>query len=125
VSIAHGQTIPLQGTTANATDKFMGAAAKGNCGVGNFTGPDLIYAVTPTASGMLTASLDASYANSYVHVRTKCTGNMVSDEIACEYSTTPGTDTTTFAVTSGTTYYVAADSWMNMSGTFTLTLSLN
>jgi hypothetical protein len=112
------------GSTVGDSDKFTGDANVGNCVQGNYPGPDAVYAVAPTASGMLTASLNTSYASPFIHVRTVCPG-ATSNEIACGYSNSPGTTSVTFPVTSGQTYYVAADSWANMSGSFTLTLSLN
>ena len=125
-SVSPGTNLVITGDTTGASDKFMaGQGGVGNCmNPLNAPGSDLVYAVTPTASGKLTAALDATYDHAVVRVTTKCPG-AGSDEIACQYNTGAGTATTPqIDVTSGTTYYVVADSWMSKAGTFTLTLTL-
>lgn len=123
VPIAKGQTIIITDTTIGADDTFTDAANKGNCNPNNYPGADLVYAVTPTANGMLTATIDADYGNAYVHARTSCPGN-TGNEIACQYINGPGTVSTKFGVNANSTYYVVVDSWQSKSGGFTLTLTL-
>jgi hypothetical protein len=124
-TVSKGTPLVVMGNTSGASDKFMTAATIGNCiGGATLFGPDLVYAVTPTASGMLTASLNANYTRPWLHVRTSCPGTP-ADEISCEYGQNAGTlMAPTVAVTGGSTYYVVADSWQNGSGTFTLTVTL-
>ena len=113
----------INGNTSGATDKFQSGGGLGNCVSGSFLGPDRVYAVTPSASGMLTTALTTKYNLGFVHTRTACPG-VLADEVACEYSFQPGTSTITFPVTGGTTYYVIADGGQNQGGTFTLKLTL-
>ena len=95
-----------------------------------YAGPDLVYAVTPSDSGTLSVTLDATYADWQLNVRTKCAGNTPSDEVACVWGNNPGTSVNnpynlSVLVAQGTTYYVVANSWAGaFFGPFTLTLSL-
>ena len=119
--------ITLQGDTTGASDKFVddqSGLPGSDCLGGSYAGPDRVYAVTPSASGTLTATLTATYAAPYIHVRTACPG-IPSDEVACQWSDSEP-NTVTLAVTSGTTYYVVADGWGggDVGGSFTLALSL-
>ena len=124
IHLSLGETIQLKGTTAGASDKFIGSRTGiGNCGGANYTGPDLIYAVVSDMAGMVTAELDATYSQSFVRVRPGCP-SAKNEEIRCDYIGGTGKTMITFAVTAGTTYHVAADSWSDESGPFTLTLSL-
>lgn len=77
----------------------------------------------PSANGTLTVTLDSKYTNSYVHVRSECPGTP-AQQVGCYYRMTAGTSQISFAVMADTTYYVAADSFSNSSGAFTLTLTL-
>jgi hypothetical protein len=130
VSVAPGQTVSIQGDTTGATDEFTGTANLGNCNGKLVRSPDLVYAVTPGASGTLNAGMDPMNTSTYVYplirIRTECPGTAV-DEIACEAGTKRSVATTA-TVTGGTTYYVVADGWdpegQTVSGPFTLTLSL-
>jgi hypothetical protein len=95
-----------------------------------YNGPDLVYAVTPTATGTLSVTLDASYNAWHLNVRTKCAGNTLSDDIACLWGDYAGNSATNpytlnLLVAQGTTYYVFANSWdPNFFGPFSLYLSL-
>lgn len=138
VSVKPGLTFPLiVGNTTGASDKITGS--KGNypgctncdCMMSTtYTGPDLVYAVTPSASGTLSVTLDATYSDWQLNVRTKCAGNTPSDEVACVWGYDPGSTAAnpndlSFPVIQGTTYYVFANSWDGVSvGQFTLELSL-
>jgi cysteine-rich repeat protein len=123
IDLSAGSSVVIQGNTNSASDKFSGPSGVGACGNLNYTGSDLIYVVVPGGDGTLKASLQASYANPYVHIRTSCPGTK-ADEIACEYTFGPGTSTANVPVKGGVAYYVAADSWKNQAGDFTLTLAL-
>jgi uncharacterized protein YraI len=80
--------------------------------------PDLVYAVTPTTSGMMTAEVAGSGPDWSIQVRPACPGSS-TDEVACMHGL--ASVTVTFAGTAGTTYYIAV---AGESGAFTLTLSL-
>ena len=124
VSITKGTDVNLAGTTVGASDKFT-TASGGMCQTNTYVGADLIYAVVPTTSGMLTATLITTYNNPLLHVRTACPGQTNSD-VACSYGNSTGNQVVVkLAVNAGTTYYVAADSWGNTTGGFTLLLALN
>ena len=87
--------------------------------------PDLVYAVTTTLSGMLTASATASgtgFIGLELQVRPACPG-AATTETACKEGLTTGSGTSlAFAVTAGSTYYV--DVQLSTPGSFTLTLTL-
>jgi cysteine-rich repeat protein len=126
IHLVKGQPVTIMDDTTGASDKFDDApSGKGNCVDigGPYPGPDLIYAVIPDSDGMLTARLDATYDDLYVHVRTACPGSK-SDEIACQYRDNPGATQTTFPVKANITYFVAADGYNNDFGAFTLELTL-
>lgn len=119
-----GDLVMLAGDTTGATDKFVGSTpGVGNCMNGPWSGPDWIYALTPKVSGILNVDLTTTYANPFIHLRTQCPG-MVGDEVACQYGSASGKISTSLAVNANTTYFIAADSWNNNAGKFTLTLSL-
>ena len=125
ISLVAGQMLTINDSTNNASDKFVGSPSIGNCNQSTtWPGSDLVYAVTPATSGMLTASLTAAYSNNVVHVRPSCPGAS-QDDLDCHYGLAGGvTDTIHVTVSAGVTYYVAADSWQNQSGSFKLTLQL-
>jgi len=122
-----GQSVTINDTTTGAADDFQGSSSQ-SAGIcidnPNANGPDLIYAVTPSADGTITATLFAAYNKSFVRVRTACPGT-TADERACYYTSgSNGTTMITFGVTGGSTYYVAADSYGGSFGGFSLTLGL-
>lgn len=124
IQLLKGEPVVISGSTVSATDKFVGSSAGvGNCMTGNWAGSDLVYAVTPSVSGTLSMSLDASYGSPFLHVRLQCPGTK-NEEIACRYATAAGVISDTVSVQAGTTYYVAVDSWNNNSGSFKLTLAI-
>jgi hypothetical protein len=115
------------GDTSTATgDNFTDTAGGvGNCQANTWPGNDLVYAVTPATTGMLTVTMNATYLSGLLHVRTACPGT-ASTEIACDFSGTPGNlPQAKFMVTGGTPYYVVADSYGGRAGMFTLTFMLN
>ncbi len=129
--VCPGTSIPLgpgtftinDDTSTSTTDNVNTAGGPGTgCPAGAYPGVDLVYAVTPTQSGTITAKLTATYANHYVHVRSDCPGVV---DIACAYDGAANTtDTVTFAATQGTVYIVIVDSWQSQAGPFTLTLTM-
>lgn len=128
VSIALGETLPFMGNTTGASDKFMGVMnGVGNCFIGNMQtkGPDWVYEVIPSDTGTLVITLTADFPNADIQVRTACPGTIL-DIVACDYNANKGMPiTATVSVVAGMKYYVAADGYMNTSGSFALTLTLN
>jgi len=125
ISINTGDMLVIQGDTTGASDEFQSAmgGTPGNCPGGPGLGPDVVYAVTPSANGKLTVSLDATFSHAWVNVRTQCPGT-TQDQVACYFGIGAGPFSVQFDVTSGVTYYVAPDSWQNNWGQFTLKLSM-
>jgi hypothetical protein len=111
----------IQGDTAGASDKVNDVPNLGNCGGKWPGGPDLVYAVTPSASGTLSANLTTNITSAWLHLRKTCS-NTKGDEIACDHG--GNTASWMYSVNGGTTYYVVVDSWQGASSMFTLTLSL-
>lgn len=109
-----------------ASDKYKSAGSGipgSNCGPGNWNGPDSIYQIIPDAKGTLTATLDADYDDPFLRIRSACPGG-TNEEVACQYRNGQGIPTFMFGVVKNGDYFLAADTWNNKSGTFTLTLSL-
>lgn len=138
VNIDPGETLPLiHGDTTGATDKFKEVSGNypscaNNCDCvsdPSYNGRDLVYAVTPSASGTLSVTLDATYADWQLNVRTKCDDNP-ANEVGCVWGNNPGSSAAnpnnlSVFVAQGTTYYVVANSWNGaFFGPFTLQLSL-
>lgn len=114
----------VTGDTAGATQKFAGNASVGNCYAGNHPGPDLVYAVQPSASGTLSVTFTPTYDDGMVHVRTSCPGS-VMDEVGCHAGNAPNmAQSLSLQVKNGATYYVAAGTYAGTSGPFTLMFSL-
>ncbi|MFO0617656.1 MAG: DUF4215 domain-containing protein [Polyangiaceae bacterium] len=97
-------------------------------------GPDRVYAVTPTASGYLTATLPRSFANfdSTLWVSTTCGGGTTQDLLCADSydaqtnQALDGGEIISLRVQAGTTYYVYVDSFgMNGAGNYSLDLDLS
>jgi hypothetical protein len=115
--------VTIMASTATASDKFKTGYNVGSCSTGTYSGPDLIYAVTPTTSGLLTATLSSTFGAPAVEMREAC--DDTSPEIACAAQAPAGAVTFTYTVVANKTYYVIVDSWQNKSGDFALALFLN
>jgi cysteine-rich repeat protein len=74
--------------------------------------PDRVYAVTTHDSGTLVVNANAQFKNVMIVVRTSC--DMPESQAFCAntngaVTTLPAKETLSFAVTKGTTYYIAVD----------------
>jgi cysteine-rich repeat protein len=115
--------LTITDTTTGAADDAHQTTGQGACVACYWMGPDLIYAVTPTLGGQLSAELQATYGNHYLVVRSSCPDG---GDLDCAYSQNANnTDSVTSDVTAGQTVYVIVDSYQGTDGAFTLQLSLN
>lgn len=120
-----GQAITITNTTVGASDKFAGSmgGVPGNCIDGNWTGPDLIYQVIPSADATLDIIAEVMYPESYVHVRSQCPGSK-DDTLACQFRMQTGNVLLSFSVLKNVPYFLAVDSFNDRSGSFKLILTL-
>ncbi len=125
IHLAKGMPVTVNGDTTGATDKLSQSpgGVAGNCMMGNWYGPDWVYAVMPEMSGSLNIALNTVYDNPMIHVRTACGGTKM-DEVGCQVSFDPGALSLMMPVSAGQTYFVAADAWNGKFGQFTMTLTL-
>ncbi|MBL8743011.1 MAG: DUF4215 domain-containing protein [Myxococcales bacterium] len=115
--VAPGPGITLGGDTSVATDQYIGS-----CGG---DAPEIVYAFTATATGVMTVEMLAinNDLDPVLYVKTDCEG---SATIACADSTFEGgAEEVTFSVTAGTTYYVFADGYFGTAGEFLLAGTLS
>lgn len=109
------EPIVISGTTSTATDD---SSLDCGAGGGSGAGPDVVVAVTPNATGRLTAVLEGTFTK-VVYIRPGCTDAHVDCEIN-DMDSTAGAD-----VTMGTTYYVFVDGeTVDDHGLFKLSLTL-
>jgi cysteine-rich repeat protein len=117
-------TLIISDNTGVGADNAKDTPSLGNCNANTWPGKDLVYAVTPTQAGTLTATMKTEYDANLLHVRKQCPGG-VADEMACHYETSKNnSNTVSVSVMAGETYYVFPDSYASQSGKFTLTLQL-
>lgn len=118
------EAVVISSTTENAFDDVQRSVVL-PCALADRFGPDVIYAVTPTAPGLLTATMVAEFDTHYLHIRTDCPG-MDSSEIACDFGyMTSKPDIATIPLQVGMVYFVIADGHANAGGKFTLSLVLS
>lgn len=115
VQLQPGVPVSPQGDTTSATDSVTNVGCSSNA---TWYGNDHMYAFRPLADGTVTVTLNASFQDFQLHARTSCPGNSHLD---CAYTT----NTISFDVTPGNTYWVFVDSWQSTSGTYTVTVELN
>jgi len=110
-------TFVIKGDTSNATNDT------GALPCGGSTSKDVVYAVTPAQSGMMTATVTANGFAALVYARTACPGTE-GQNIACSMGAMPAT--ITFPVQGGQVVYVFVDGYGGgaQNGPFTLTLQL-
>src|SRR5262249_42605607 len=109
--------IVLTGDTTGASDD----TGQTPCGGGS--SGDLVYAIMPSPSGIMTAPLDGPFST-LLYARDACPG---SDNDNLECSDTHMPSIMTLSVTAGTPYYLFVDGFGGQTeeGPFTLTLELN
>jgi cysteine-rich repeat protein len=127
--ICPGMAIHLWGTTplafAGTTNLFpLTYRAKAACGGSTgTTGSDRVYAITPHTAGMLEAKTSNATFDQLLYARSDCATE--ASELGCANAVSgSGGETLTFAVVSGTTYYLVVDGATNTTGNFTLTLTV-
>lgn len=118
LNVGKGVDVGVTGDTSKSQDLDFGS-----CGGG--ASPEVVYAVTPDATGQLTVSIQGvGGTDPVLYVRSgDCAAGA---ELACADSTAAGgTETVTFAVTAGTTYWVFADGVVGAAGGYSMTLHLS
>jgi cysteine-rich repeat protein len=123
-----GSTLTIAGDTTAANLSYAtatGVLCGTSSGIGG-TAPDRVYALVAHKTGMMKVDIDANY-NAIVYVRgAPCaTGAQLACAAAVGASTVPQTETVSFGVTDGQTYYVVVDGAgstdsVKYRGTFTL-----
>lgn len=116
--VAPGPGITLGGNTADAASDYIGSC-------GGDESPEIVYAFTATASGVMTVEMLAinNDLDPVLYVKTDCEG---SATLVCADSTFQGgAEELTFAVSGGTTYYVFADGYFGTTGEFLLAGTLS
>jgi hypothetical protein len=122
-SISTNQVITSTGTTEGAADPFTATPSLGNCQAGDVYGAQVVYSITPSADGTLTAALDANFGLAIVEIRSAC-ANEAANVIGCAGEASAGTVTAAASVRADATYYVVAGSFSGTAGTFALSVSL-
>ncbi len=121
VALAAGAPVVLTGDTSLAKADLVGAAP---CDKTNSTN-DVVYAVTPSAGGTLTATLTPTAPfDGVLYARSgACT---TGAQQACSAAAGPaGAEELTMPVTAGATYSVVVDGQSGSSGGYSLSLSLS
>ena len=121
IKLDPGSDQTINGDTSFAKADYVGAAP---CDKSNST-PDVVYSVTATASGTLTAKLSPTGSfdgTLYVRSGTCTTG----PQVGCSESAGPaGAETVSFQATADTTYSVFVDGKTGSFGAFSLSLALS
>jgi hypothetical protein len=120
VAIDPGDVITAGGDTSIASPNYKGTGACSTSGT-----REIVYAVTPSADGMLTVTLDPAF-DAQLYARSgSCTSSTTGTQLGCSDNPGSGTEETiAFAVTGGTTYSVFADGAPNESGPYTISFQL-
>ncbi len=121
--------VPHSGDTRLGADDYGNLTFPTVCDgplTGTQDGPELVYAFTPTLSGIFTIDIDDQYDSS-VWVSPVCAATSGDPEAACiaaEDDSIPGPETLTVNGTVGTTYYIFVDGYSPSSkGTYTITVT--
>lgn len=120
-AVTPGADIVVQGDTTGAKDDAKGKA--GACAVGA-GGPDHVYRLTPTGTGALKVTLEATGAyNPLVYLRTTCADE--STQGACAPPTGAGSTVTfTYNVVTGHDYFLVVDGASGTTGKYKITMKL-
>ena len=109
----------INGTTTAAVNDYAGS-----CGASS-TGEDVVYVVTPSASGKLTATLNPASGFDSVLYAYKDACGVGANIVACKDEAGSSTDEViSFNVTAGTPYWVVVDGYSGDDGVYALTLDL-
>ena len=119
IAVPADMEVTTTGDTSSAADDD-----EGSCG--GFGAPEVVYEVTPQASGVLTIAVAGltQASDPVLYVRSgSCQGG---GELGCaDQSFGGGTETLVLNVTAGTPYWVFADGYDGTAGSYALTLSLS
>jgi cysteine-rich repeat protein len=112
-------TVSFAGDTTSLTN--AGGSAVGCTPSGS--GPNAVYAITPSVSGSIALNLLANYPGALLHVRRECSDS--ATQFDCRVADTTLTPiTTTVPVTADETIYVYVDGDTSSKGLFTLDAKL-
>jgi cysteine-rich repeat protein len=117
VAVAKGVDTGLTGDTTTSKDGYDGSC-------GGLGAPDVVYAITPAATGTLTITMQGIGGTDPVLYARKddCAAG---PELGCSDATFGGgKESLTLEVVAGTTYWVFADGYSGTSGAYSLTLHL-
>jgi cysteine-rich repeat protein len=120
-----GVVVTLDGTkdvTLPGDLTRMGADYVGEAACATATGPEVVYNLTPSVGGHLTAKVDGAF-DSILYARVDACSK--GRQVACAPSVGPGAGSlAAFDVVGGWQYFLFADSASKSSGPFTLALHL-
>jgi cysteine-rich repeat protein len=118
--IAMGQTLSLAGTTSGQTGDYSSY-----CGNGTGSGPDVVYAFTPIASGTMSITLveNSNGLNGVIYAQQTCGDPSVESFINCQ-DTGSGAESFAFHAEQDTTYHVFVDGRDATEGDYLLEVSL-
>jgi cysteine-rich repeat protein len=117
LTVAQGTDTTVTGDAAPAQDLDQGSC-------GGDGAPEIVYAVTPSASGMLAVTMTGlNGGDPVLYARSgACSGGT---ELGCSDSTFGGgAESLLFPVTAGTEYFIFADNYTGTAGEFSLSLHL-
>lgn len=118
LALAGGSDLVMTADTSIATSDYKGGSACGS----SIATKDLVYAVTATQDGLLTATLAPQFDGQLYARVGSCT---VGNQIACsEAGGAGGTETLSWNAVAGTKYSVLVDGKNGAAGAFTLNLHL-
>ncbi len=120
IALDPGDTITAGGDTSIASPNYKGTGACSSSGT-----REIVYAVTPSADGLLTVTMDPGF-DAQLYARSgSCTSSTTGTQVGCSDNPGSGTaETIAFAATAGTTYSVFADGAPNEFGPYTISFEL-
>jgi cysteine-rich repeat protein len=114
-----GDTLTLGGSTSGWTDDYTSY-----CGIGTGSGPDAVYAFTPTAAGTMTLSLESMAGlNGVLYAQEVCGDPSINSFLNCQDQGS-GIESFAFDAQQGVTYYVFVDGRDQTEGDYALIASL-
>ncbi len=120
ISLGLGTTV-ISGTTAGADN--MQPQTSNGCD--NGTGPEIVYEITPTAAGILTAWLPTATTSydSMIYFRSEC--DQQASQTLCSDNFQNGGEIISTRIVPNIPIYLVVDGWGGQSGNFDLNLDLS
>ncbi len=117
VAVPLNTIVTVSGDTGSSKSSYLGTC-------GGSAAPDIVYAVTPAADGVLEVAMKG--LNGSDPVLYAASGDCLSGpELGCSDSTySGGTESLVFKVVGGSTYSIFADGYDGTSGPFSMTFAL-